>query len=175
MAASDTHLARQVSVKDFLPGPETLRGMIPLQSLERIRQMLNQASDDELGVELSFERDLSGTVWLAFDISAALPVECQRCLQGMIWKSRLQGKWVLSSRSDLDADSLELEDGKLDLWNAVEDELILSYPLAPMHEHQCVEGSDSNNEEVDGDSPSGTRKPFAGLDKLLGLQDVSDE
>lgn len=188
MASTDTRLARQVSVKDYLPGPETLRGIIPLQLLDRLRPSLlvDSESSAQRGLEtdeavratLVFERDLAGSVWLGFELSVRLPMECQRCLQDMVWQGDMKGRWALSGSSDLEADLLELEDGMLDLWQAVEDEVLLSLPMAPMHAHDCAGGATEVAEGVDDTGVEAhvteTRRPFAGLDELIKERNAND-
>ncbi len=99
------------------------------------------------GVEwvAQFERrtpsDGSVQHWLHLTVSAALWLTCQRCMEPVL--QRLSSdRWfrfvndeetAWSEDDDADEDLLVLEP-KLDLLTLVEDELILSLPLVPMHE-----------------------------------------
>jgi len=116
-------------------------GVWPVSKLERLADLLLENSG-EIHAELKFGkidrlRVLSGV------ITADLAVTCQRCMQPMTQSLRSEFKFALIRDEDDDMpddfDSLLLTDEPMNLIQILEDELLLSMPLVPMHEHACSE------------------------------------
>jgi len=131
--------------------------VVPFSRLSRLQPYL-AASDGQAGVEFQFGVDPEGRKHLTGLIQAELSVTCQRCMQPMplVVKCNLDllvfndqaelEKQQLQGLNALERDVLVLEElgekpgavgagpgEELNLVALVEDELILSLPLAPVH------------------------------------------
>ena len=131
---------------DFLKQAErsvSLAGEYPLAKLKRLSALLCDAGGSlharlNFGTKAGFH-SLQGTV------DANLPLICQRCLEPMIHQVSGQFKFGLildeEEINDLPAD-LEpflLQGDEQSITDLLEDELLLSLPLAAMHQEVCSE------------------------------------
>lgn len=109
-------------------------------------------------------------------LRASVPQTCQRCLQPMVLEidqgfrvALIDSEKALKKLPD-DQDWLQLdENGRLDLVQLVEDELILALPQYPWHpEGECAGPVAEVLSDLNGD-PEQTemRRPFSGLDALI--------
>lgn len=106
--------------------------------------------------------------WLHLDASAAMPLQCQRCLEPVIVPIEVHRNFQFvhgeEAAAQLDADSeddvLALTHA-LDLHELLEDELLLALPLVPRHEH-CAQSLAAPAVE-DHPAASDEPHPFAGL------------
>lgn len=123
--------------------------------------------EPKLKLVLVGERSSDGLSWLSLAVSGSVSLVCQRCLSSM--QARLasssrfrlvaQGEaWPDEALEDDGFDALGVE-GPLDLIALVEDEVLLSLPLAPRHDSCGLPGGA-------GADASDTAHPFAGLAKL---------
>ena len=131
--------------------------VIPVARLQRLIPYLAGA-DGQAEVNLQFGLDAEGRKLLTGSIVANLVLACQRCLQPMqlpvnselsllVFSDRkeLEQQMSLQTQENLEQDVLVLDEmqgpadvvgQELDLMALIEDELILSLPLAPMHEDE---------------------------------------
>lgn len=113
---------------------------LPLARLLRFAEQLSSRSGD-VAVALQFGRDEEGRRLLSGTLDTQVQVACQRCLQdmGMGLHCTLSllildtEEEVQALREDQDGVVMS-EDGDLDVAALIEDELILSLPMIPMHE-----------------------------------------
>ena len=114
--------------------------VFPLTAFPRLRE--GAVSDvGEVKVHCKVSRDAQGLLKLDADLGATLQLPCQRCLEPVTATVQSDVSFFLV-RSESDADELSDEadflvldeEGRLDLLEALEDELILSLPLVPVHE-----------------------------------------
>lgn len=123
-------------------------GKIPLKSLKRLGSLLAN-TEGEAGFSMSFARDESRHPVVKLEVQADLVLTCQRCLQPMTLGVKSQAALGLvrglqeaeQLPEELDPLLLEQEDELLDVAGLVEDELILSVPVAPRHELDCISTS----------------------------------
>jgi uncharacterized protein len=116
-----------------------LTGTLPLKSMPRISRGSLAGSGDVI-VDLSFERSVGEKIFLMHGaLRVRLRVTCQRCLEAMDldleaspWLILLKAGARLAPRVD-DADVLVV-DKPLSLSALVEDELLLTQPMVPMHD-----------------------------------------
>ena len=133
---------------------------LPLQRLSRLAAYLAD-SEGQAAVVLQFGLDAEGRKLLTGTIESTLHLTCQRCLQRLNWpvdselamlvfdtREQLDKLLRLQGSDDMEHDVLvldELDDGsgvaadggneqELNVQNLIEDELILSLPLVPLHE-----------------------------------------
>ena len=119
----------------------TLEGVMPLAKLERLSDVLSDNSGD-LTAELHFT---SGTGYLGVygKVEATLELQCQRCLQPM--KQAVSGNFKFGLMTDekyidkvpADAEPYLLEGDEQSVVDILEDELLLSIPMATTHQEEC--------------------------------------
>lgn len=120
------------------------KGVFPLLQMERLADVLGQRAG-EVQVTLVGGVDDRGQAQLTLSLSAALVLQCQRCLRELPWPLAVQtclrpvpaGHPVEQEELlDDEHDVLEVADG-LDVQALVEDEILLALPLVVRHE-QCT-------------------------------------
>jgi uncharacterized protein len=166
LSRNSSRLKRISDAFMFARDGRVLEGTLAVSELERLHDMLA-----DLAGEVSFRIDgykgERGEFMLHLEVSGALSLACQRCLNAV--------------PHDLDVDSLlelvpegaelsqdELEDdtrdflpmaGELDVAEFVEDEILLALPVAPRHEKCGLPGAADAGERIN---------PFATLAGLKG-------
>ena len=130
-------LKRSYRVTSELGRRADYRGSIPLGSLKRLADQLLNA-DGEVRVGFEFVKNRFDAALIRGHLATELQVECQRCLESMT-QQRDQSFELLIDASDADdeafgLDSVNTEDGYLDVFTVIEDEIILSLPIIMMHE-----------------------------------------
>lgn len=121
------------------------------------------------------ETGARGEALLRLAVRAAPQVICQRCLQTFSWPIETEVVLELvKSEEELDAGPLSSDDlesehekvlgsGRFDLYEQLEDELILSLPYIPRHP-ECVPDAPDDTAEPEPER----RNPFAALGELKG-------
>jgi len=126
----------------FAKTQESMEGFIALDKLSLSTDFL-VGSAGQVGYKLSFGVDPENYVYIQGVVEAMLPLECQRCLKPMEYP--IHAEFRLSPvQSVAEAGALPdryeailMEEGKLSVLRIVEEELILSLPIAPMHDKAC--------------------------------------
>ncbi|GKT11187.1 MAG: hypothetical protein ISEC1_P0150 [Thiomicrorhabdus sp.] len=150
-------------------------GRVNLSRLKRLGE-LTESSDQDVQVELNFYYD-KALKFPAFimKLEAVLNLQCQRSLKTFAYpiKSEVTGIFTesLALTKDLPAEIevFELGEGKISSFNWIEEELLLSVPLAPINKTSSL---NYQNTEVttDDDSAQGLSaekpNPFAMLQGL---------
>lgn len=124
---------------------------MPLVKLERLSGSLHDNSG-ELFATLRFT---SGTGYLGLNgtVEASLDLICQRCLQPM--KHEVSGQFKFGLMTDekyedkvpSDAEPYLLEGDEQSVIDILEDELLLSIPIAVTHQNECSKFLQQQNEE----------------------------
>lgn len=143
-------LPRQLPVKKLGVEYKSLSGLIKAQNLERLNSLLlaNSASSQEplganedLQIKLEFQSIDYHKVLVKGDIDYKVTAICQRCLQDMVYSINTKISVVLIdilSRIDKKLEGyepIELDfKGLVDLYQLIEDEMILSLPTAIKHD-----------------------------------------
>lgn len=177
---------------------EQVSGEVGLRDLSRLAALLYADADKQrIEVQLRFHRGAQGFPEISGKASGSIELRCQRCLGALAWPVDLEFQLaVVESDSDVEEvarpfDTLVAGEHGIELAKLVEDELLGSLPLAPMHEDFAVcaapdfPGHSQDHEKVDdekanakapGDSAAAiesaaeneeTHRPFAGLATLL--------
>lgn len=165
---------------DFARMEGELHGAVPLSALSRLRGLL--ASDTGAPVEWTlrgFQRERVGMrpqSMAALRVRARLGLICQRCLQEMIQEvdDTVEFRLVVEE-PPLTLEELEAEDEALpaenpvDVLELIEDQLILSLPLAPMHT-VCPHSQAAEQSAAPPDAAAQEERqhPFANLRALMG-------
>ncbi len=126
-----------------------LRGTVSLQSMARLKEATQGLATHDANVELWFSTDASGLCTVSGNYSAKVIMTCQRCLRPADIELRGNLELALLSSEDESAlvnaerEYLRLdEDGKLNTRGLIEEELLLSLPLIPVH------GNDADCDET---------------------------
>ena len=106
---------------------------------------LQQGTDEEACFQLECNKDTQGGRRLELSLQVSLQLLCQRCLTPMrLSLERCSRLGVVSSllearRLPDDCEPVEADaDGGVDLPSLIEEEILLSIPLAPMHKTGCT-------------------------------------
>jgi len=120
-------------------------GQVPIRRLSRLEGLLaHPDSAEELEVTLDFLRREDDWPVVRGHVVGRMDLICQRCLGALEWAidhrfelGLVRDEAGLESLPD-DLDPLLLQDGQIDPWAVVEEELLLTMPMAPRHgEGEC--------------------------------------
>lgn len=143
-----------------------LCGQLSLAHMERLAASLGDG-EGTVFIDVCFQRDEQGRDMAVGQVTARLPVRCQRCLEAM---EIAIATAVCLAFTDAEApppdgyDTVPLVGDTISLSDLVEDELMLALPMAPMHE-DCPVGV--WRRYLENRAPSeAPRKPFAALARI---------
>ena len=161
-------LPQFVDLSELADANQTLNGLVRVETMARLRNSVARA-ERPVEVRIAFFRDDTGTVHLRGDCGTKVDMLCQRCLSPMgIDLHSEVGVAVVRDEAEIrklrvDVEPLLHPDGKLNLVEFVEEEMLLTLPLAPMHPSpRCAKPR-----SPEADKRHGRQKPFAGLKDLL--------
>ncbi len=144
-----------------------LSGVISSDRLQRIRPPYSAVRP--VMVRLDILQDDS-RIRLGGKISTQLTATCQRCLNDMDIAIDKKIDVLLCESTDIQTSSrienddvLIIDQGKIDIEQLVEDELMLSCPMIPLHEDMLCSRSEIKTSKKDID----IAKPFAELADLI--------
>ena len=153
----------------------TLTGEISLSRFPRLCEML--VSDDG-SAEASLVFGYSaGYASVKGRIMADLKVECQRCLQPMDIRIDSRFKFAFVHDGDefdmipAEFEPYIIEGEEQSVIDILEDELLLSVPMVPVHDEPCSEFMSVHEQEIQAEKEAS--HPFAALKALKG-KDKSD-
>lgn len=141
-----------------------LEGVVALQGLSRLADSLVSKTGG-LAYSVFGEKGEDGKPYLTLKVSGVLGLRCERCLEQVDWPVELERLYQLFPPG-VDIPDEELEDDHYDAITAepgldvlvlLEDEVILSLPIAPTH--VSCEHPRSGNEDA-------KESPFAALAAL---------
>jgi len=155
-----------------------LKGQIPVSSLDRLADVLFNDTG-VVTVDLFFGRE-GRLAKVEGQIDAVLELKCQNCLQAVQLpvKSTVKLGIVTSidqaDRLPEDYEPLLVDEEKILLKNIIEDELLLSLPTFPKHQHDCLADSAYVNkaDSLSGEQQSPSENPFSILAKLKNTGDL---
>ena len=168
----------------FAQAGARLDGDPPLADFRRLASDLHAPADASERVRWSAEGEMragpSGgapQAWLHLRADARVPLTCQRCL-GPVQTPIEVDRWFRfvadeataeAQDDDSEEDLLALEP-RPSLIEIIEDELIMSLPLVPVHERCPQPLPDGSVSQAEGGKGGGSERPhpFAGLAKLKG-------
>lgn len=144
-----------------------LSGVISSDRLQRIRPPYSTAKPVMVRLDIVQEET---RVRLGGKISTELTATCQRCLDDMDIAIDKMIDVLLVESTDIQTSSRIKKDdvfivdqGKIDIEQLVEDELMLSCPMIPLHEDMLCPGLEATPGKKDTD----LEKPFAELADLI--------
>ena len=151
---------------DFALNGQEISGEVPVAEIPRLLDALENPQGI-LSYMVRGGMDSRGDPLLEVRIEGQCQLRCQRCLHAMDYVIGIETRLLLRDQESLDAlgdeedeecDSI-LADKHLDVLNLLEDEILLSLPIAPKHEAgacRMAYGESGRKEE----------HPFAALAKL---------
>ena len=143
-----------------------LEGVLPVSALERLHDLVTEVTG-EVAYRLQGSLGARGESMLSLEVSGTLPLTCQRCLDSVLFTLEVDSLLELVPEG-VDMSQDELEDdtrdflpvaSELDIAALVEDEILLTLPVAPRHEKCGFPGAVDAGERVN---------PFATLAGLKG-------
>lgn len=142
--APNAELPKSVDPYRLAEQNSTLEGFVPLSGLARFADAILGARSTEpreqCQVRLTFSKDQERRRIVDGEVDAEVMLECQRCMKPMT--ARLESRFRLGLvTSDQQAENLprdlepfQTEGFSANLWELVEDELLLVLPPFPLHE-----------------------------------------
>jgi DUF177 domain-containing protein len=172
-----SQLPKQVNYLALAKSGANLIARADLSEFRRLSELLSD-TQGEVEVQLKFSLDPRRFVSLVGELRSGFHLQCQRCL-GLLEleiAAPVHLAIVDSERVDqpipepFEAEIVNTE--SIDLWELVENELILLVPIAPVHAGSCMQplrGSDKylrTNNSPDNIEQMDKRNPFAELAAL---------
>jgi uncharacterized protein len=124
---------------DFSRSGGELSGDVPVSELPRLADLLAD-SVGKISYTLQGIQGKDGHPQLALKLMGVINLRCQRCLGALIYPVNLVSKLRLVSgetldNSDIDDDEMDSipVEKRLDVLTLLEEELLLSLPIAPKH------------------------------------------
>jgi uncharacterized protein len=176
-------------LRDLASRSEQLTDSIRLGGMSRLASLLHSGADltdKELIVRVEFLGGMQGFPEISGHLSGSLDIRCQRCLGSLNWPVDLDFHLVVvGSEADVDEvaepfDAVIAGEHGVQLMEVIEDELLSSLPLAPMHTNvaNCETSAElriisdvSDNAVVENE----TNKPFGNLAALIEGNESADK
>lgn len=142
-----------------------LQGSLQIKNMARLCMSLS-SNDGEVVITMDFGIDEQKIAYIRGHYATQLQLQCQRCMES--FDQQLEDDFLLGIlRSDEEADELPdsynpvivSEDNSLTIQDIIEDELIVSLPIVPMHQmNDCnvklpLSASTQNAEESEKQNP----------------------
>ena len=156
---------------DFARNGKHLSGELPVAELPRLLDAL-ETPQGVLHYTVQGGVDKQGIHFLDVSVAGQCRLRCQRCLEGFDYPVRLDTRLQLRDQAALDEldsdaacvaeeefDSI-LADKHLDVLDLLEDEILLSLPIAPKHALGTCQATDRENLQ------GAVKNPFAVLAEL---------
>lgn len=169
---SDAPIPRYADLRKLATAEGRISGVLALADLPRLNELL-ASRDGEATVDLHCGLDDEGLRIIAGTIRAVPQLRCQRCLDTMSCKLEIEVRiamcWhedeVASLQSRIDA--LVIGSEPSDLYELVEEELLLALPMVPKHEQgECHAGDYVHGEDEAAGEAVSAANPFAVLVEL---------
>lgn len=130
-----------IDTQDFARNHSEISGEVPVSGMERLTDLLAD-SQGVLHYALRGYSDKDGELYLDVEVEGVCQLLCQRCLQALAYPVAIHSRLLLQAEDDLmqeedDAPDSIAPDRHLDVLALLEDEVLLSLPIAPRHA-ECV-------------------------------------
>lgn len=138
------HLPLKVDPIRFAENAITLEGILLIKNLPRLCSTLD-SDEGDIDLKLTFRKDEQKIPTIRINLSAFLPMKCQRCMES--FKYEIIDDFVLGVvNSEEQADELPerldpvfAKDGELFLGDMIEEEILVRLPIVPMHDSkECI-------------------------------------
>ena len=159
-------LPDQLKLFNFAKKEISLSGLYQISDFPRISEIASNKKDN-IRADLSFYLKNSKTPCVDGIIELDIVLACQRCLDDLsiVLKVNFNLAFVKHDQQSEELDSnyeiYVIEEEELATHNLISDEILLSIPMVPTHDYDCIK--DINEQEiVEGKSEN----PFAILKKI---------
>ena len=132
-------LPESVDAWRMVSARRSFQGVLPIAALRRLGEAL-AGTEGTAQYELDFGRDEFGTAYLDLRVQAPLTLTCQRTLEPFVLPVTVDSRLGLIRFEREEAalppevePLLVADDGKLNLADVIEDELLLALPLIPVN------------------------------------------
>lgn len=141
---AEAQLPKRVDAVKLVDVNQQFNAKIDSENLTRLREAVVDCNEP-VHVEIEFQRDQDKNRLLVGSCTTSVVMTCQRCLGDVTVpvESSFQLGLVFDDEQarhlpkSLEPVELE-EEGHLDLWTVLEDEVLLALPSFPMHDdHEC--------------------------------------
>jgi len=151
----------------------TYEGIVSFAQLPRFMALQSSAAKEDAEVDVSFQfsRDEQKLSIVSMSYLAVATMTCQRCLNSLDHESKGRAVFVFCrhaahmTQMPKRYEPVLVEANLVNLWQLLEDELLLSLPMFAKHPDRDCNGFLS--EFKAGSQGQQTEKPFAGLGELL--------
>lgn len=149
---------------EFAENGTQLDAQVPVVELSRLHDALSD-TQGELHCTVTGGRDRQGRAVLDLSVSGDCRLICQRCLGPLDYSIRHEVRLQLCDEAQLaalDSDDAEheeeeldaiLADAHLDVVALMEDEILLSLPISPMHDAGSCRVAESDAAQKGGNNP----------------------
>lgn len=160
--------AAVIDTLEFARGGQQLRGSLAVVDLKRLEDILFD-TQGRLEYALRGGRDARTRPQIEVEVEGLLHLQCQRCLDVLEYAAEVKNTLLVVPAGAPADDELDDPEGpdviesqpELDVAGLIEDEVLLSLPLAPRHpEGACRSRLETNDDAVQ------KRSPFAQLAAL---------
>ncbi len=165
-------LRRRYQVQKEVTRNGYFEGDIALSEMARLGELLHSGDggheDRKISVTFEFVRNEYDIPMITGQLQTSLVLECQRCLQPLDMPLELGFQLMIDASDELVRDSsldtIYSDDGFIDIFEVIEDELILAAPLVALHE----DSSCNEHWQASASEPEAAAKenPFAVLQQL---------
>lgn len=135
-------LRRRYQVQREVTRKGYFEGAIALSELTRLQELLHlddpRHVERQIAVRFEFLRNEYDVPMIVGQLQTSLELQCQRCLKALEMPIKLDFRLMIDASEELvresSVDTLYSDDGFIDVFEVVEDELILAIPLVALHE-----------------------------------------
>ena len=172
---SESPLPRLLDPRKFAQQGIEIDGMVALDKLERLREVLF-SQEGKVRASLVFGIREQRILNVTGHIHAQVSNVCQRCLDAVPLELDCEISLAILWKEE-DAEHLPkafdpwiVGEGQTDIYQIIEDELLLTLPIVSYHEEECVPNSyfSSGEEEVEEAIAAEKTNPFQALEQLKG-------
>ena len=136
-------LPSQLKLFNFAKKEVSLSGLYQISDFPKISEIANNKKDN-VRVDLSFYLKNNKTPCVNGIIELDIVLECQRCLDDL--SVALKVNFTLAFvKHDHESEELDshyeiyvIEEEELATHNLISDEILLSIPMVPMHDYDCI-------------------------------------
>ena len=159
-------LPDQLKLFNFAKKEISLSGLYQISDFPRITEIASNKKDN-VRVELSFYLKNNKTPCVEGIIELDIVLTCQRCLDNLsiALKVNFNLAFVRHNQESEELDShyeiYVIEEEELATHDLISDEILLSIPMVPMHDYDCIK--ETNEQEIVEEK---SENPFAILKKI---------
>ncbi len=144
--APTQRLPRQIEPRKLAYNQVSFNGIVQSKNLQRLTDTAQINGDIE--VNLDFHVDEQGRRIVSGQVKAAVALECQRCLQLIDEQILAPNVMIAVVKNEDESKQLPkhidpwiVEEDEADFYAFIEDELLLTMPVAAYHDYSCIDES----------------------------------